>query len=312
MVKLEDLPVEILHQILATLPSAALFSLAQTNKVLNAFSESYLWASMDLSQTALRALENAPADDVNIDWLENRVGIILAHVPKRAQYVKRLKIYMTKNNYSSMAQLLDRVKTSLVAVHLEMVPTRLLWDPIKRINAADQFSQSLRLRQITFTALQRLDIALSLDSRHVFTTMLERSSSLEFLSIRRLAHSAAPPSQFATRDLAFVTLPHLTSLFIELVTDEYVPFILNLFKTSPLLRNVRLSTAYGFRKRPWWKTIFEALQVLPDLTSLDIDHYLVTWICPARLNHLRSMRIRREYISCHSQSLQVSPFGRGE
>lgn len=152
------------------------------------------------------------------------------------------------------------------------------------------------------SALKTLKILLDYYWQDTAIALLTMTPNLESLTIERLQHYSAPPSKLVCSAL----LPKLRALRVEMMIEDYVPFVLKLITSTPSLRRVHSWTAYGLRRRPWWKEIIDALRIHPSLEYLDVESKLPMSFDEGGFEHLRFLQLREEYKGCYAQLLMVS------
>jgi hypothetical protein len=88
-----------------------------------------------------------------------------------------------------------------------------------------------------------------------------------------------------------------------MMVEEYVPLwthLLGQFQIS----EVRLASAFGLRRRPWWKEVEDGLRDMVDLRKLDVQAMLP--IPLSGLDTLQEVVLRVEYDGCYAKILEVS------
>ena len=306
MTGLQSLPLEIHHRILLNLATPDLASLARTCKLFQSPSESLIWNKLDLASFPIRPHGDETPETAHVRRCEERLQSMLAGLVAktyRVPYVRHVRVQVTGLSFMGILELLDMVKHTLVSLECTLTPARLLFHWHKSTNAMVPLRRHLRETIVQFPVLKHLRIPLDYTWQSSAEVLLGMVPNLETLSISRLEYWSTVPSHL---DLSDLHLKKLHTLEIDLMIEEYVNRLLEILQRCPTIRKIRLWTAYGLRRRPWWGEVMTALSQYQGLEKLDVQSMIPLGLEHGGFTSVKELTLRVEHKECYALILNVS------
>lgn len=304
-----SLPREVISQSLTYLPRHELAMVALTCRILLEEAERELYCTIHLSQ---RNHNVATFFDTQAEFrtLRRILHSIQART-QRGRYVRSLRGQLTAHNYPLFIQLIELTRLNLTHLDLQHSPPHILFDreqeagnvliPFRQLIFSCSFTSNSSSSQSLFPSLTHLTVPLDHTWQQVTLTLLKTCPTIQHLHITPLQLSHTPPH--GLEHVHDITLPSLVSLRIDMMVEEYLPLWTHLLGQCRI-SEVRLASAFGLRRRPWWKEVKAGLRDLVGLRKLDVQDMLP--IPLSRLDTLQEIVLRVEYDGCYAKTLEVS------
>jgi hypothetical protein len=305
-----SLPREVISESLTYLPKHELAMVALTCRILLEDAERELYRTINLSRCQHDVASYFDTRAEEYTTLHAILTSITARGP-RGQYVRSLRGQLTAHNYPLFIQLIELTRLNLTHLDFQHSPPHILFDreqeagnvliPFRQLILSGSFTSISSTSQSLFPSLTHLTVPLDHTWQQVTLTLLKTCPTIQHLHITPLQLSHTPPHDLD--HVCDITLPSLVSLRIDMMVEEYLPLWTHLLGRCRILE-VRLASAFGLRRRPWWKEVEARLRDMVGLRKLDVQAMLP--IPLSGYDTLREVVLRVEYDGCYAKTLEVS------
>jgi hypothetical protein len=303
MTRLDQLPSEVLHQIIDHLTVSDLLSLTRVNKALRPFAETRLWRSIKLLVPPGAPFGDAPYASDNMKWSDDRLTRLLAGLDGRAQYIRNVQCQVTRSNKKDLFTAIKASASHMTRLQIYAAPSKILYSEEDQTVATSLLATDLAESQIRFDSLQTLVIPLERHCESLFFYILSAAPNLHTLHIDRMRHAQWAPNRLPQ----FPTLLRLRTLRVEHVAAEHVPALSQILDNSPMLNTVCLKKVLWNHNKWTWRTWLRGkLGEIPLLHTLEIDRTFWKDVRYPSFQSLRFLRLRHEYRNCFSTAFAVS------